>query len=513
MPAKGPVVIVGGGGGIAGLSLAQVLKAQNIPSIVLEQLGNISRIKDHGLGLRIWAYEPLSQRMGMHHSEFRARTAVDALTGGTGNIERPLLDGRTGDPMESAPKPAVTTEEDGYYQASYARVREILYQGLDIRLSHDVRELVPQARIVKVLCGHNMMNATLDSIKGPMAVVADGDFSNYSTMGYGHAQSSMVFSLTAITGRRIVPRSVYEVEIRPYMESSTIVSAAFDNWWLCTFLGRQTNNSVELRVTYSRLCQNAAEYYDFCPNLRNPKNKCPQKYGEELNRLGPFGPPFDITHKLQAIEQNTIHTWLMVSHRDFKQEFSTRIEGSTTIPAVAIGDAALLMPVLFGEGASHAVLDAVQLGDIIGNSYQQDLLQTVPRRFYDAAYYRWIAAITNWESRINSFHGSNNNFEPRWQPMNPRGSVLRDPLRECLAQPPNYSGTFAKNPEHLMLAEETRQRAIFLKSCIKIETISSRQNKKNRIMRRKSRAGPGLWHSLVGKGCRHLKLSLKVGKD
>ncbi|MCJ1436194.1 hypothetical protein MMC27_005572 [Xylographa pallens] len=144
MPVTGLIVIVGGG--IAGLSLARVLKARNIPSIVLERLDYASKMKDYVIGLRKWAYEPLSQRMGMHHSEFRARTAVDALTGGTGNIERPLLNGRTGDPMKHPPKLALTTEEDGYYRASHARVQEILYQGLDVRLNHDVQALVPEAK-------------------------------------------------------------------------------------------------------------------------------------------------------------------------------------------------------------------------------------------------------------------------------------------------------------------------------------------------------------------------------
>ncbi|MCJ1294719.1 hypothetical protein MMC34_006277 [Xylographa carneopallida] len=176
MPAKGPIVIVGGG--IASLSLARVLKARKIPSIVLERLGHASRIKDYGMGLRKWAYEPLSQRMGISASEFRARTAVDALVGGLGNIGRPLLNGRKGDPVEGESRSDLTTAEDDYYQASYAKVQDLLCQGLDVRMDHDVQALTPMANVARVLCRQNMVKSTLEIIEGPIVVVADGQYSN-----------------------------------------------------------------------------------------------------------------------------------------------------------------------------------------------------------------------------------------------------------------------------------------------------------------------------------------------
>ena len=140
-------------GGNAGLSLARVLKARNVPSIVLDRLGYPSGIRDHGVGFRKWAYKPLYNGWEcITLNEFRATTAVDALNGRTGNIERPLLDTLTGDPTGSAPESVLTAKEYGYYQASYARVREILYEGLDVWLSHDVQALVPRVAVAKVLC-------------------------------------------------------------------------------------------------------------------------------------------------------------------------------------------------------------------------------------------------------------------------------------------------------------------------------------------------------------------------
>ena len=201
----------------------------------------------------------------------------------------------------------------------------------------------------------------------------------------------------------------------------------------------------------------------------------------------------------------------MRSRRDFKQQFHTRIKASTTIiPAVTIGDAALLMPVFLGDGASHAILDAVQLGDVLGSSYHHDHLQTVPHRFYDVAYYRWFAGVFDWGSRIKSSHGCDHSLKLRWQPISSGALSFRDRLSDCLTDYPNYSGTSAKNPEHLMVAEETRQRAILFKSGKAFENNSVRRLKSYRNQRWKSSTGLGARRTPPVQSSYHLNLSPRV---
>ncbi|MCJ1388521.1 hypothetical protein MMC18_001368 [Xylographa bjoerkii] len=494
MPPKGPIVVVGGG--IAGLSLARVLKARNIPSVVLEQLPAAPRVKDRGIGLRKWAYGPLLLRIGISSSDFRAVTAVDALTGGLVVINRPLLDGRSGDTMEGAPNPSLTTEEDGYYQASRASVRSLLFKELDIRTNHLVRAFNAEEDNVKVSCEHPVHGRTLDVVEGAMVVVADSAVSDARwDMGMHHLP--WYFPFLALAGRKIIPRSLYEAEIRPYMENSTVISGAVDNWRLCTFLDKKTDARVDLRVTYSRHCQDMTDFDTFHSNLKAARSvpvqsvpgDSPSMFRDEIEELGPFGPPFDVTHNLQTIDRNEPQEWLIQSRRDLKHNFATTLEG-TRVPAVVIGDAALLMPCFLGEGANHAILDAVQLGDIIANSYHRDLLATVPRRFYDVAYYRWHAAIFDWESRINSFYGANNRFKPSWQPLNPKVSNRVSDLMDSPVPLPNYSSTSARNPEHLVYAEEMRCRAKSIKFRKKLEVSLDQRRKEHIKSRIKSRAGP-----------------------
>ena len=59
-PKKNTIVIVGGG--FSGLAIARVLKAKNVPSIVLER-GARDRRNDFAINLRKQAVEPFAQRI------------------------------------------------------------------------------------------------------------------------------------------------------------------------------------------------------------------------------------------------------------------------------------------------------------------------------------------------------------------------------------------------------------------------------------------------------------------
>jgi len=83
MPPGGRVVIVGGG--IAGLPLARVLNARNVPNIVLERRVRQHKT-NHGLDLRKWACQTLCQRHGWDYFSFRKALAVDFPVGESGRI-------------------------------------------------------------------------------------------------------------------------------------------------------------------------------------------------------------------------------------------------------------------------------------------------------------------------------------------------------------------------------------------------------------------------------------------
>ena len=59
-PKKNTIVIVGGG--FSGLAIARVLKAKNVPSIVLERRSR-GRKYDFAINLRKQAVEPFAQRI------------------------------------------------------------------------------------------------------------------------------------------------------------------------------------------------------------------------------------------------------------------------------------------------------------------------------------------------------------------------------------------------------------------------------------------------------------------
>ena len=75
-------------------------------------------------------------------------------------------------------------------------------------------------------------------------------------------------------------------------------------------------------------------------------------------------------------------------------------------PVVLIGDAAHGMPIFLGDGANHAIVDAVELGRLVDEARKRgDSFETAVRSFYKGAHQRWVDGIDTSEGRLRDFHG------------------------------------------------------------------------------------------------------------
>lgn len=168
-PKKNTIVIVGGG--LSGLALARVLKAKDIPSIVLERRSR-HRKYDFAINLRKQAVEPFAQRIGMDYSSFRAAVAVNFPMEDKGRIGSPMMDAKTGDSI--GPGFHLTWPEEGYFRAQWSRLRSMLTEGLDVSFRCFAQTHLSSSSGVLVKCIDPFTGKALKSVKGALVVGADG---------------------------------------------------------------------------------------------------------------------------------------------------------------------------------------------------------------------------------------------------------------------------------------------------------------------------------------------------
>jgi len=198
MPPRGPIVIVGGG--LSGLTLAQVLNVRRIPNIILERRPR-SSVKTYGINLRKWAAEPLSQRIGLEYSSFRKALAVEFPSEEHGRIGSPMMDAKSGDPMvQEDPGCHLTRSEDGYFRARAVALQALLSEGVDIRYDHCADEIAPSDHRAIVRCLNPNTGELEGYVEGAMVVGADSLHSRDWGMIPFHFVCSLMYCSTLAIG-------------------------------------------------------------------------------------------------------------------------------------------------------------------------------------------------------------------------------------------------------------------------------------------------------------------------
>ena len=117
------------------------------------------------------------------------------------------------------------------------------------------------------------------------------------------------------------------------------------------------------------------------------KGRIPPELLEELKRHGALAEPFATFFSPEAVEKTSILSWDVRSIRIPRGPLLDSCDSGV----VLMGDAAHAMPPFGGEGACHAMVDGLRLGEALAESSGR--MNDGVRLFYEREYDRWADGV------------------------------------------------------------------------------------------------------------------------
>ena len=183
------------------------------------------------------------------------------------------------------------------------------------------------------------------------------------------------------------------------MRKSQVIIGAADRTAVTISVSDHTESDV--RISWTLTWQpTEADQFESARQSIDDAHKVSLSFYKKLAEIGPLAEPFQSVLNLENAQHTAKYNWLMrsllVPWMDLLHTAKKRV--------VMIGDAAHAMPIVAGEGASHALLDGLQLGKALGNAVAPP--GQVVHDFYDAQHDRWQTGIVHSEQCFSGLHKS-----------------------------------------------------------------------------------------------------------
>ena len=202
----------------------------------------------------------------------------------------------------------------------------------------------------------------------------------------------------AINGRVSLARSHFLAEVGKYLNGSQTMLGAADRTAVHLAVSNHTDSNVLLSWTFT--WQPEAGDHDISSRKSiNDACKIPENFFDRLCELGPLAEPFRSILTPDAARRSAKYNWLIRS----VQIPCSELQDSVDSGIVLIGDAAHAMPIVAGEGGNHALLDGMQLGEILALSNTKAVEEKV-RTFYDSQFRRWEDGHVSSQHHFSDLH-------------------------------------------------------------------------------------------------------------
>jgi tyrosinase len=372
-----PIPIIGAG--IAGLTLGRCLLHRGSPSILYEKASSKTRY-NYAITLHASAYRPLLKILGIDEQIFKSRVAVGAESGGTRKIGNDV----------TLPSYTCLYDTSSSFRANRAKFEQLLREGLDLRWKHTLSsiESSPQGSRLEFNNG--------ESCSAKLVIGADGVHSTVRKLLLPSA-SPDILPYVAFNGKRRVDRKTFEVVYELAMKGSNVIEAKHNDVVLNISVNEKKDDHVSISWIYSRPSRGISDPLHRPTRANEDAQKIPEEVFQEVTALGIIQPPFANMFNEEGMRNDRVLHWLM---RTTSAPLPDLQDLLAKTGVCLMGDVVHAEPIIGGNGANAAILDALTLAEAIASGEESGISS-----WYDDRYPAWQQGAEECRRNIAEIHG------------------------------------------------------------------------------------------------------------
>jgi tyrosinase len=367
------------GAGIAGLTLGRSLLRRGIPAILYEKAAPKSRF-NYGITLHATAYKPLLKLLEIDEDAFRKRVAVDTESDGCGKL---------GTSLE-------LLSHDGLYdtQASFRanrnKLEQLLREGLDIRWEHTLESIEHPSQD-----GTRLQFSNGEASAANIIVAADGVHSSIRKLLLPSAQLN-ILPYIAFNGKNRISRETFDASFAPAMRGANVIEAKHDDVVLNISVSEKKDEEISMSWIYSRAVRSDLDPLHQLNRSKEDAKKIPEELFKEVEILKSLEPAFSEIFDVKKMRNDRILHWLM---RTLLPPLPQLQRLSEDTGVCFIGEAVHAEPIIGGNGANAAILDALSLAEEIANNDRMSI-----SNWYHDMYPVWTKGVEQSQKNIANMH-------------------------------------------------------------------------------------------------------------
>jgi 2-polyprenyl-6-methoxyphenol hydroxylase-like FAD-dependent oxidoreductase len=365
------------GAGIAGLTLARCLKNKGVAAVVFEKNSSAAH-HNYGISLQPRAWKALLKMLQIDEDTFVKRVAVDRMINRKGFIHAD--DKRLTAEMKDRLTPL---------RAHRGNLESLLRENVDVKWGHVLQDISNQG-------SEHMLNfKNKEKVESAFIVDTSGV---HPTIRKSLLPDSKLNALPYVVfrGTRRLDQDTFRENYAPYFKSGNVIETQKGDILLKIWVNshHHVTGAVDISYVYSRPAHANDHLYRPGRGVYESVD-IPSAFFTEVSQLSGLEQSFQETFKGEAIREDRVLHWLMRIILLPLSELKMLSEKGMFL----IGDSAHALPILGGEGANVAILDAVELARFI----TEDGVTGIGE-FYDGRFSGWEAEVRRSEERLGEMH-------------------------------------------------------------------------------------------------------------
>lgn len=302
---------------------------------VLYEKASFGPRNNYAITLQPSAYLPLLKTIDVDQQHFVNQVAVDGSVNGTGKFTIPL------------------GIEPGSLRVQRGKFEDFLREGLDVRGEHEVQGVTHE--------NNKQLSLQLKGGKHIFSDVIIGADGAHSAIrrSFLPGRQLEVLPYVAFNGRRKIERKTFDEVFLPEMKVSHVIELKRGQTVLKISTNELTEDSVNINWIYSRPAQGPSDPLHRPNRSTSEAKQIPEQFFQEINTLKELAEPFADIFDAGKLRKERILHWLMRDLLVPLQELQELGEKGIWL----VGDAAHTGPIIGGNGANMAILDALSMAD------------------------------------------------------------------------------------------------------------------------------------------------------